>query len=131
MTMGLKNKTVLIVDDDDRNIFALTNYLEILDMNVFTAGNGEEAIELLRLESNIEIILLDMMMPVMDGFDTLKVLRTNDKLRKIPVIAVTARAMKGDQEKCLAAGASDYISKPIDLKIFVEKMMYWLQPEMP
>jgi two-component system chemotaxis sensor kinase CheA len=131
MTMELKNKTVLIVDDDDRNIFALTNYLEILDMNVFTAGNGEEAIELLRLESNIEIILLDMMMPVMDGFDTLKVLRTNDKLRKIPVIAVTARAMKGDQEKCLAAGASDYISKPIDLKIFVEKMMYWLQPEMP
>jgi two-component system, chemotaxis family, sensor kinase CheA len=131
MTMELKNKTVLIVDDDDRNIFALTNYLEILDMNVLTAGNGEEAIELLRLESNIEIILLDMMMPVMDGFDTLKVLRTNDKLRKIPVIAVTARAMKGDQEKCLAAGASDYISKPIDLKIFVEKMMYWLQPEMP
>jgi CheY-like chemotaxis protein len=129
--MELKNKAVLIVDDDDRNIFALTNYLEILDMNVFTAVNGEEAIELLRVESTIEIILLDMMMPVMDGFDTLKVLKTNDKLKKIPVIAVTARAMKGDQEKCLAAGASDYISKPIDLKVFVEKMMYWLQPEMP
>lgn len=127
MTESLKNKTVLIVDDDDRNIFALSNYLEILEMNVFTANDGQEAIELLQQEPSIEIILLDMMMPLMDGFDMLKVLKGNVKLKKIPVIAVTARAMKGDREKCMEAGASDYISKPVDLKIAVEKMMYWLK----
>lgn len=127
MTKSLKNKTVLIVDDDERNIFALSNYLDILEMNVFKAYDGEEAIKLLRQETSIDIILLDMMMPVMDGYDTLKALKESGMLKKIPVIAVTARAMKGDREKCIAAGASDYISKPVDLKVFVEKMMHWIE----
>lgn len=126
MTKSLKDKTVLIVDDDERNIFALSNYLDILEMNVFKAYDGKEAIELLRQETSIEIILLDMMMPLMDGYDTLKALKENGMLEKIPVIAVTARAMKGDREKCIAAGASDYISKPVDLKICVKKMMQWI-----
>lgn len=126
MTKSLKNKTVLIVDDDERNIFALSNYLDILEMNVFKAYDGKEAIELLRRETSIEIVLLDMMMPLMDGYDMLKALEENGMLKKIPVIAVTARAMKGDREKCIAAGASDYISKPVDLKICVEKMMQWI-----
>lgn len=126
MTKSLKNKTVLIVDDDERNIFALSNYLDILEMNVFKAYDGEEAIKLLQQETSIEIILLDMMMPLMDGYDTLKALKENGMLKKIPVIAVTARAMKGDEEKCIAAGASDYISKPVDLKIIVEKMLHWI-----
>jgi CheY-like chemotaxis protein len=126
MTKSLKNKTVLIVDDDERNIFALSNYLYSLEMNVFKAYDGKEAIELLRWETSIEIILLDMMMPLMDGYDTLKALEENGMLKKIPVIAVTARAMNGDREKCIAAGASDYISKPVDLKVCIEKMMQWI-----
>lgn len=124
MTESLKNKTVLIVDDDERNIFALSNYLDLLEMHVFKAYDGQEAIKLLQQETTIEIILLDMMMPLMDGYDTLKALKEKGMLKKIPVIAVTARAMKGDREKCIAAGATDYISKPVDLKIFVEKMMH-------
>lgn len=114
------------MDDDERNIFAMSNYLQILDMKVITAYDGQEAIARLEQEPGIEIILLDMMMPLMDGYDTLRVLKGNDMLKKIPVIALTAKAMKGDREKCIDAGASDYISKPVDLKIFVEKMTYWL-----
>lgn len=126
MGQSLKNRTVLLVDDDERNIFAMSNYLQILDMKVITAYDGQEAIARLEQEPGIEIILLDMMMPLMDGYDTLRVLKGNDMLKKIPVIALTAKAMKGDREKCIDAGASDYISKPVDLKIFVEKMTYWL-----
>jgi CheY-like chemotaxis protein len=126
MTQTLKNKTVLIVDDDERNVFALSNYLQILEMNVLTANNGKEGMDILAQEPGIEIILLDMMMPVMDGFDMLQVIKKSSKLTEIPVIAVTAKAMKGDMEKCIAAGATDYISKPVDLKIFVEKMKHWL-----
>lgn len=119
---NIKNKSVLIVDDVEMNIFALTSYLETLDINVLVAKNGEEAITLLQGGTKPDVILLDMMMPVMDGYETLKVLKESDSLESIPVIAVTARAMKGDKEKCLEAGAWDYISKPINLKLLNEKL---------
>ena len=122
----LKNKMVLIVDDDDRNTFALSSYLETLDMKVVIAKNGEEAISILQSSTKPGIILLDMMMPVMDGYETLGVLKQEASLSQIPVIAVTARAMKGDREKCIEAGAWDYISKPIDLNTLVDKLTKWI-----
>ena len=122
----LKNKTVLIVDDDERNRFALSSYLDMLEMNVLTASDGESALSLLKTEKSIDLILLDIMMPVMDGYEMLKKLRDDTSTRDIPVIAVTAKAMKGDDVKCIEAGASDYIPKPIDLKNFISKMEKWL-----
>lgn len=121
----LKNKLVLIVDDEDRNTFALSSYLETFDMVCKIARNGEEAIAFLN-KNEADIILLDMMMPIMDGYETLNVLQQNENFRQIPVIAVTARAMKGDKEKCIDAGAWDYVSKPIDLKILIDKMTRWI-----
>jgi len=118
----LQNKVVLIVDDDDRNIFALESFLETLDVTIIVAKNGKEALSVLDDQLTVDLILLDMMMPVMDGFETLNKLSQNDELKHIPVIAVTAKAMKGDKEKCIKAGAWDYISKPLDLKLLVEKM---------
>ncbi|MCW3107246.1 MAG: diguanylate cyclase [Segetibacter sp.] len=116
------NKSVLIVDDEDNNIFALGSYLETQDMLVLAAKNGAEAIRLLQDGIKPDIILLDMMMPVMDGYETLKVLKETGFLNRIPVIAVTAQAMKGDKEKCMEAGAWDYLSKPLNLKILLEKI---------
>ena len=126
MNQKLKNKSVLIVDDDERNRFALSSYLDMLEMNVFTANDGESALSFLRSGKSIDIVLLDIMMPIMDGYETLRVMRNDNQLKDIPVIAVTARAMKGDETKCLEAGASDYIPKPIDLKSFLSKMLKWL-----
>ncbi len=122
----LKNKVVLIVDDEDRNTFALSSYLEASEMKVIIAKDGAEAINVLRNDNVIDIILLDMMMPVMDGYETLAVLKKDDTLKKIPVIAVTARAMKGDEEKCLESGAWDYISKPITLALLLDKIAKWV-----
>lgn len=126
MKRKLKNKSVLIVDDDERNRYALSTYLDLLEMKVFTATNGQAAIDFLKGGQEIDLILLDIMMPVMDGYEMLKILKEDMSLKNIPVIAVTARAMKGDDEKCLDAGASDYVPKPIDLKKFVTKMAKWL-----
>jgi len=122
----LKNKVVLIVDDDDRNTFALRSYLETLDMKIAIAENGEQTISVLHNNTKPDIILLDMMMPVMDGYETLAILKKDSSLKQIPVIAVTARTMKGDREKCLEAGAWDYISKPIDMKSLVDKIAKWV-----
>jgi len=122
----LKNKTVLIVDDDSKNIFALASYLETLDMKIITAEDGEKAMQLLKKDKRPDIILLDMMMPVTDGYETLALLKQDNFLKEIPVIAVTAKAMKGDKEKCLQAGAWDYVSKPIDMIILVDKMSKWI-----
>lgn len=116
----------MIVDDDSRNIFALGSYLETLDMVVVSAENGAVAVERLRQIERPDVILLDMMMPVMDGYETLGILRNDDSLKQIPVIAVTARAMKGDKEKCIEAGAWDYLSKPIDLANLVDKLTKWI-----
>jgi two-component system chemotaxis sensor kinase CheA len=123
----LANKKLLIVDDEDSNLFALKSYLETLDMKISVVKNGEEAIAFLSHEMKPDAILLDMMMPVMDGYETLKVLNETGLLGHIPVIAVTARAMKGDREKCLKAGAWDYISKPLDMNALVEKMNQWIR----
>lgn len=126
MKKKLKNKAVLIVDDDERNRFALSSYLDTLEMNVFTANDGECAMNFLRNGNPVDLILLDIMMPVMDGYEMLRTLKADPAFKNIPVIAVTAHAMKGDDVKCLNAGASDYIPKPIDLKTFVNKMAKWL-----
>lgn len=122
----LKNKTVLIVDDEERNTFALSSYLETFQLKIQTAKNGEEAIGLLLEGIEPDIILLDMMMPVMDGYETLTILKQNSQLKHIPVIAITARAMKGDKEKCMESGAWDYLSKPIDLNSLVNKIIHWI-----
>ncbi len=122
----LKNKIALIVDDEERNTFALRSYLETFGIKIEVAKNGEEAINILRNGVLVDIILLDMMMPVMDGYETLDVLRNDNALKQIPVIAVTARAMKGDKEKCLEFGAWDYVSKPIDLTILMDKINRWI-----
>jgi CheY-like chemotaxis protein len=126
MKKKLKNKTVLIVDDDERNQFALSSYLDLFEMNVFTANDGKAAMNLLKSGKSIDLILLDIMMPVMDGYEMLRILRKDVLLKNIPVIAITARAMNGDDARCMEAGATDYIPKPIDLKKFVSKMIKWL-----
>ncbi len=126
MNDKLNNKRVLIVDDDDRNTYALSSYLEMLDMKISLANNGEEAIGYLRENNAPDIMLLDMMMPVMDGYETLAAIKENKLWKTIPVIAVTAKAMKGDKEKCLEAGAWDYIAKPLNLANLVDKMAGWL-----
>lgn len=124
----LENKTILIVDDDPRNIFALVSYLEIIGLNVITAESGAEAIDKLSADGHgIEIVLMDMMMPEMDGYQAIKLIQSNPAIPKLPIIAVTAQAMKGDREKCLAAGATDYVSKPIDTNDLLEKMAAVMQ----
>lgn len=127
---ALKDKTVLIVDDDVRNIFALRSYLEAEEMNVITAEDGQQAISLLQNGTKPAIILLDMMMPVMDGYEMLGILKQDLAFKQIPVIAVTARAMKGDMEKCIEAGAWDYISKPINMNALIDKITQWITNEL-
>jgi CheY-like chemotaxis protein len=122
----LKDKVVAIVDDEESNIYALSNCLEARDMRIVIAKNGEELILLLKSDVKPDIILLDMMMPVMDGYETLGVLKENDSFKQIPVIAVTARAMKGDKEKCMEAGAWDYIAKPLDISLLMDKLTRWI-----
>jgi signal transduction histidine kinase/CheY-like chemotaxis protein/CHASE3 domain sensor protein len=122
----LNNKTVLVADDDVRNIFSLSKSLENLQMNVVTAINGKEALERLEQDPSIDIVLLDMMMPEMDGYETAKKIRENAAWKKLPVIAVTAKAMSGDRDKCINAGASDYISKPVDIDQLLSLLRVWL-----
>jgi signal transduction histidine kinase/DNA-binding response OmpR family regulator/CHASE3 domain sensor protein len=121
----LKGKTILIADDDVRNIFSLTKLLENYGMNVVTAIDGNEALN--QLESNkIDLVLMDMMMPEMDGYESTKRIRNIQKYRNLPVIAVTAKAMTGDREKCINAGASDYITKPVDIDQLISLLRVWL-----
>ena len=118
----LTHRRILIVDDDIRNTFALVSYLETLDMHIYTAENGFDALGILQKNDQIEMVLMDIMMPVMDGHETMRKMKENPVTADIPVIAVTAKAMKGDREKSLEAGASDYISKPVNLKELLDKM---------
>lgn len=122
----LKNKTVLIADDDIRNIFSLTKSLEQYEMNVLTAVDGKDAINQLKEHPDVDVILMDMMMPEMDGYETTAKIKRIPSLRNIPVIAVTAKAMTGDREKCLSSGASDYITKPIDIDQLLSLLRVWL-----
>ncbi|MCF2490931.1 response regulator [Dyadobacter sp. CY347] len=122
----LKGKTVLIADDDVRNIFSLSKSLENFKMNVLTALDGKEALQRLEENPNVDVVLLDMMMPQMDGYETARRIRENYKWRSLPVIAVTAKAMTGDREKCINAGASDYITKPVDIDQLMSLLRVWL-----
>jgi hypothetical protein len=122
----LVGKRVLIVDDDVRNIFALSSLLERRGMKVLTASTGTEAIEMLTRVADVSIVLMDIMMPDMDGYQTTRAIRQNPALRRIPIVALTAKAMKGDREKCLEAGASDYLAKPVDTGQLLSALRMWL-----
>jgi HAMP domain-containing protein/CheY-like chemotaxis protein len=123
---GLAGRKVLIVDDDLRNIFALSSLLERQQMHVQFAENGRDGIEVLEKDSGIEIVLMDIMMPEMDGYDTMRAIRRIPKFKSLPIITLTAKAMKGDRDKCIAAGASDYITKPVDVAQLLSLMRVWL-----
>ena len=110
----LRHRKVLVVDDDARNIFALTTILENQEMEVLSATNGRQAIVLIKATPDLSVVLMDIMMPEMDGYETMREIRKDPEFRTLPMLALTAKAMKGDREKCLEAGASDYISKPVN-----------------
>jgi len=122
----LINRTVLLVDDDARNIFALSSVLERRGMHVLTATTGKEAVEIVDNTPGIGIVLMDIMMPQMDGYQTIAAIRDKPELRRLPIIALTAKAMKGDREKCLEAGASDYLAKPVNTEQLLSALRMWL-----
>jgi CheY-like chemotaxis protein len=122
----LVGRCCLVVDDDVRNIFALSSLLERRGMNVRTASTGREAILTLASTPDVAIVLMDIMMPEMDGYETTRVIRQNPAFRKLPIIALTAKAMKGDREKCLEAGASDYLAKPVNTDQLLSSLRIWL-----
>ncbi len=123
---ALHGHKVLIVDDDVRNIFALTTLLEHQDMDVISATNGKQAIELIHEIPEVSAVLMDIMMPDMDGYETMREIRKDPRFRTLPILALTAKAMKGDREKCLEAGASDYISKPVNTDELLSLLRVWL-----
>jgi signal transduction histidine kinase/HAMP domain-containing protein len=123
---GLANRKILIVDDDVRNVFALTGALEQCGMTVLNAEDGKEGIEVLQESPDIEVVLMDIMMPGLDGYDTIRIIRGLEQFKELPIIAVTAKAMKGDREKCIAAGASDYIAKPVNVEQLASLLRVWL-----
>jgi CheY-like chemotaxis protein/signal transduction histidine kinase/HAMP domain-containing protein len=122
----LVGRTVLLVDDDARNIFALSSVLERRGMRVLTATTGSEAIALIESTPDLAIVLMDIMMPEMDGYETMQVIRENPAFRRLPIVALTAKAMKGDREKCLEAGASDYLAKPVNTEQLLSSLRMWL-----
>ncbi|HEY1172203.1 MAG TPA: HAMP domain-containing protein [Verrucomicrobiae bacterium] len=122
----LRGRKVLIVDDDARNIFALTTMLENHEMEIISATNGRDAIDLLQDKPDTEVVFMDIMMPDMDGYQTIREIRKDPKFGALPIFALTAKAMKGDREKCLAAGASDYIAKPVNTNELLSLLRVWL-----
>jgi CheY-like chemotaxis protein len=122
----LVGRTVLLVDDDSRNIFALSSVLERRGMNVLTATTGREAIDLVENTDDLAIVLMDIMMPEMDGYQTIEKIRESQAYRRLPIVALTAKAMKGDREKCLEAGASDYLAKPVNTEQLLSALRMWL-----
>lgn len=123
---ALRDKVILLVDDDMRNLYALSHVLQEKGLNVLKAEDGEKALEMLEARQDVSLVLLDIMMPVMDGYETLARIRANPRLSRLPVIALTAKAMLEDKERCIAAGASDYLSKPVDLDRLLSKLRVWL-----
>ena len=123
---ALIGRRVLVVDDDVRNIFALTSLLEQHGVQVVNAENGMEAISLLDQDQEIDAVLMDIMMPEMDGYETMRRIRRDSRHRLLPILALTAKAMKGDREKCLEAGASDYIAKPVNTDELLALLRVWL-----
>ncbi len=122
----LAGKKVLIVDDDMRNIFALSTVLEEHEMRIASADNGRDAIRILQQEPDVDIVLMDIMMPEMDGLETMREIRKIGRLKDLPIVAVTAKAMKGDREKCIEAVAWDYLSKPVDTEQMLSVLRAWL-----
>jgi len=125
-TEALRGRKVLVVDDDARNIFALTTMLESQEMEVMSATNGRQAIELIKSTPRLSVVLMDIMMPEMDGYETMREIRKDPAFRTLPILALTAKAMKGDREKCLEAGASDYIAKPVNTEQLLSLLRVWL-----
>jgi CheY-like chemotaxis protein len=128
---SLAGKTVLIVDDDPRNTFAITSLLEAESMKVLIAETGRAGIDMIEEHPEIDIVLMDIMMPDMDGYETMKLIRSDPKKRYLPVIAVTAKALKADRERCMTAGASDYLSKPVDESQLVDLIGIWASGSKP
>ncbi len=122
----LHRRKVLVVDDDARNIFALTSMLENEEMDVLSSTNGRRAIDIIQSTPDLSIVLMDIMMPDMDGYETMREIRKYTQFRTLPILALTAKAMKGDREKCLDAGASDYIAKPVNTDQLLSLMRVWL-----
>jgi len=122
----LDGKKVLVVDDDVRNLFALTAVFERSNLEVITAESGREALELLNKDKKIDIVLMDIMMPEMDGYETIQMIRKEPRNKVLPIIAVTAKAMLGDRQKCISSGASDYITKPVKTDQLMSLMRVWL-----
>jgi CheY-like chemotaxis protein len=122
----LQGKKVLIVDDDVRNVFALTSVLERHGMEVVFAENGRDGIAVLEANPEVDIVLMDIMMPEMDGYETIAAVRALPPFRKLPIVALTAKAMKGDRERSITAGASDYVTKPVDIEQLLSLMRVWL-----
>ncbi len=122
----LIGKKALVVDDDIRNIFALTGALEQQGITVINAENGKDGIEMLKANPDTDVVLMDIMMPELDGYDTIRIIRGLEEYRNLPIIAITARAMKGDREKCIDAGASDYIAKPVNMEQMLSLLRVWL-----
>jgi CheY-like chemotaxis protein len=123
---ALVGKKVLVVDDDIRNIFAMTSALERFKMHVVSSENGKDGIQMLIDQQDIDIVLMDIMLPTMDGYTTIRAIREISQFKDLPIIAVTAKAMKGDREKCLAAGASDYMCKPVETEQLRSVLRLWL-----
>jgi CheY-like chemotaxis protein len=122
----LRGRKILVVDDDARNIFALTSLLENQDMDVISTTNGRSAIDIIQNTPELSMVLMDIMMPDMDGYETMREIRKAPEFRTLPILALTAKAMKGDREKCLDAGASDYIAKPVNTDQLLSLMRVWL-----
>jgi hypothetical protein len=123
----LAGKRALIVDDDMRNIFAMTSFLERYEVQISSAENGRDALSILEnSDEDFDVILMDIMMPDMDGYETMRRIRKMEKYRDLPILALTAKAMKGDKEKCIEAGASDYIAKPVDTEHLLSLLRIWL-----
>jgi CheY-like chemotaxis protein len=125
----LDGATVLIIDDDVRNVFALTSALELHGINVLYADNGADGLRLLSEHPEVDVVLMDAMMPDQDGYETTRGIRRNQRFRDLPVVFLTAKAMPGDRESALAAGASDYITKPVDLDELIELMARWVNAD--
>ena len=122
----MAGKAFRVGHDDVRNIFSLTSMLEDHGMVVRFAENGKQAIEQLKKDPDVDAVLMDVMMPEMDGYETTRAIRAMDQFKALPIIALTAKAMKGDREKCIAAGASDFITKPVDTEQLLSLLRVWL-----
>jgi CheY-like chemotaxis protein len=123
---NLAGKKALVVDDDIRNIFALTSILERYEMDVQYAENGHDALKILNDNPDVDVVLMDVMMPEIDGYEATRRIRDMEAFEELPIIAITAKAMKGDREKCINAGASDYVTKPVDADQLVSLLRVWL-----